>query len=69
MTKYDLHFINQAARDLSGTIKLQLKWKSHEMNPTQHLSGIGHVLTRLTLQLVPKALNIQFNMTTYYNWK
>lgn len=69
MTKYDLLFINQAARDLSGTIKLQLKWKPHKMTPVQHLSGIGNRLTNLTQQLVSKALNIQFNMTTYYNWK
>lgn len=67
MTQYDLNIINMAARNLYGTIKLQLKYNPQEMNPDQHLSGIGHVLTTLTYQILPKLLSIDATKH-YYNW-
>lgn len=70
MTNHELNFININAADLRGTIKLQIKYDPQQMNPSQHLGGIGYVLTRLTYAIITNMLDIRGDSSkhVYYNW-
>jgi hypothetical protein len=70
MNNYDLVDIDQKAKDLRGTIKLQLKYDPQQMNPSQHLGGIGYMLMLVTYAILTKMLNNNGDAAkrTYYNW-